>query len=55
VPGGKGTPCDVTQHIYLSPRAANLSIIIDTQNKTGGSPHVTSENGVSQGQMGTER
>jgi hypothetical protein len=53
VPGGKCTLCDVAQHNSLSLRAAN--IIIVTQNKTGSSQHVTSDNGVLQGQMGTAR
>lgn len=52
VPGG---PYDVTQDTSLSPRAANWNITIDKQNKTGSSQHVTSDNGVSQGQMGTAR
>ena len=50
-----GTPCDVTQHTSLSPRAANWNIVTVTQNKTGSSQHVTSDNGVSQGQMGIAR
>ena len=49
------TPCEVTQHNCLWPRTANWNMIIHTQDKTGSSQHVTSENGVSHGQMGTER
>jgi hypothetical protein len=55
VSGGRDNSRDVTQHTSLLPRAANWNIIIDTQNKTGSTQHLTSDNGVSQGQIGRAR